>query len=80
MRPRYEELGFTTIAEDHGAVRRREGPLSWTLRLRDHDAQAELLVESPDRALNAAIYGRLLARQSDIEAAVGRSLTWDDKP
>jgi uncharacterized protein with ParB-like and HNH nuclease domain len=61
---------------DHSWLGVREEGLWWALSVTQDATRVELLLSSWERDRNKAIYDRLFASRSDIEAAFGMKLDW----
>jgi hypothetical protein len=57
---------------------RSEGPFSWNVYVRQHDAQVTLYVDGYGEGGNTAFIRTLEGHASEIETAFGSSLEWDE--
>jgi len=72
--------GFPGHWNRRTSIRHREGLLSWVIRVRDDDGEAELLIEHGSRESNAALFRQLKDSQAAIARSYGTELVWEDVP
>lgn len=72
--------GLSGENEKWSWVGTRRGAYAWNFSVRQHDAQAELYIDTSDAAENERLFDALVARRGSIERAFGGELDWQRLP